>query len=148
MIVVDVLLSEQECAQVCNGHTKSCLACNKAKQRCLGAVWEHGEGVSGEASGAAVRDVEGIAVMLKEMVAGQKILVKKIRNLGEMAEGIYWGWGPVQYAKEYTKWLEELEKELNELELEQLEYREFLRGLGEKQDEELAVVEGEGEKNN
>ena len=40
----------------------------------------------------------------------------------------------------------ELEKELDELELEQVKYREFLRGLGEKQDEELAVVEKEGER--
>ena len=38
--------------------------------------------------------------------------------------------------------------ELDELELEQVEYREFLRGLDEKQDEELVVVENEGGKNN
>ena len=39
-----------------------------------------------------------------------------------------------------------MEKELQELELEQVEYREFLKGLGEKQVKELAVVENDGEK--
>ena len=41
-----------------------------------------------------------------------------------------------------------MEKKLNELELEQVEYKKFLRGLGEKQDEEPAEVEGEGVENN
>ena len=39
-----------------------------------------------------------------------------------------------------------MEKESKELELEQEEYREFLKGLGEKQVEEPVVVEDEGEK--
>ena len=77
----------------------------------------------------------------------------RIRNLGELVEEIFWGQNSIWDSKEYDKWLEEwseeeLEKELQELELKQVEYREFLKGLGEKQVEELVVVENEGEKNN
>ena len=145
--------NKQECAWVWDGHAKSCLACSKAKQKCIGVVWEHGEGASGEVLGVTVRDLGGMAAMIKEMVEGQKSLVEEIRNLGELVEGIFWGQDPVEDSKEYTEWLEELsegelEKKLNELELEQVEYREFLRGLDEKQDEELVVVENEGGKNN
>ena len=78
-------------------------------------------------------------------------MVEEIRNLGELAEGIFWGWNPVWDSKEYEEWLEEwsdgeMEKESQELELEQVEYRDFLKGLGEKQVKEPAVVENEGEK--
>ena len=123
------------------------------KQRCLGVVWEDGEGASGEASGAIIGDLGEIAAMMKEMVEGQRSLVEEIRNLGELAEGIFWGRNPICDSEEYNKWLEEwseeeMEKESQELELEQVEYREFLKGLGEKQVEELVVVENEGEKDN
>ena len=100
-----------------------------------------------------VGDLGGMGVMMREMVEGQRDLVEEIRNLGELAEGIFWGQNPVQDSEEYDKWLEEwsdeeMEKESRELELEQEEYREFLKGLGEKQVEEPAVVENEGEKDN
>ena len=117
-------------------------------------VWEQGEGASGELSGAAVRELGGMAVMMREMVEGQRDLVEEIRNLGELAEGIFWGRNPIWDSEEYNEWLEEewseegMEKESRELELEKEKYREFLKGLGEKQVEELAVVENEGEKDN
>ena len=53
---------------------------------CLGAVWEHGEGASRELSGAMVRELGGMVVMMREMVEGQKELVEEIENLGELAE--------------------------------------------------------------
>ena len=134
-----------------DGCMKSCLVYGKAKQKCIGAVWEQGEGASREPSGAVVGDLGGVAVMMREMVEGQRNLVEEIRNLGELAEEIFWGWNPVQDSEEYDEWLEEwseeeMEKESKELELEQEEYREFLKGSGEKQVEEPAVVENEGEK--
>ena len=136
----------------CEINMKSCLACSKAKQKCIGAVWEQGEGVSREPSGAMVRELGGMAMMMREMVKGQRDLVEEIRNFGELAEGIFWGWNPIWDSKDYDKWLEEewseeaMEKELKELELKK-EYREFLKGLREKQvEEELVVVENEGEK--
>ena len=69
-----------------------------------------------------------------------------------MAEGIFWGQNPIQDSEDYNEWLEEegseegMEKESRELELEKEEYKEFLKGLGEKQVEELAAVENDGEK--
>ena len=88
--------------QVQNGCTKSCLACSKAKQKCIGAVWEHGEGASRELSGAMVGDLGGMAVMIREMVEGQKNLVEEIRNLGELAEGIFWGGIPFRILRNTT----------------------------------------------
>ena len=123
------------------------------KQRCLGAVWEHVEGASGELLGAMVGEFGGMAAMMREMVEGQRDLVEKIRNLGELVEGIFWGWNPIWDSEEYDEWLDEewseeaMEQESRELELEKVEYREFLKGLREKQvEEEPVVVENEGEK--
>ena len=103
--------------------------------------------------GAMVRDLGGMAVMMREMVEGQKNLVEEIQNLGELVEGIFWGQNPILDSEEYDEWLEEwseeeMEKESKELELEQEEYREFLKGLGEKQVKEPEAVENEGEKDN
>ena len=97
--------------------------------------------------------------MMREMVEGQRDLVEEIRNLGELAEGIFGGWNPVADSEDYEEWLEQewseevMEKESKELELEQEEYREFVKGIREKQAEEEekqveeeVVVENEGEK--
>ena len=93
---------------------------------------------------------------MREMVEGQRDLVEEIRNLGELAEGIFWGQNPVADSKDYEEWLEQewteeaMEEESKELELEKEEYREFLKGLREKQVAEEPVVvenvENEGEK--
>ena len=47
---------------------KSCLACGKAKQKCIGVIWEQGEGASGELSGAVVVELGGMVAMMREMV--------------------------------------------------------------------------------
>ena len=122
-------------------------------------VWEQVEGMSREPSGTAVVELGGMATMMREMVEGQRVLVEEIRNLGELVEGIFWGWDPVRDAEDYDEWLEEewseeeLEKESKELESEKAEYQEFVKGLREKlaeeeekQVEEEVVVENEGEK--
>jgi len=157
--------NERDCVRVRDGRAKSCLACGKAKQKCIGAVWEQGEGTSGEPSGSAVGELGGMAAMMREMVKGQRELVEEIRNLGELAEGIFWGRDPVADSEDYEEWLEEWseevkEKESKELESEKAEYREFVKGRREKQAEEEekqveeevkqveeeVVVENEGEK--
>ena len=105
--------------------------------------------MSGELSGAMVGELGGMAAMMRKMVEGQRDLVEEIRNLGELAEGIFWGRNPIWDSEEYDEeWSEEaMEKESKELELEKEEYREFLKGLREKQvEEEPEVVENEGEK--
>ena len=44
--------------------------------------------------------------MMREMVEGQRDLVEEIQNLGELAEGIFWGWNPVADSEDYEEWLE------------------------------------------
>ena len=151
--------NEQDCAWVRDRHAKLCLACGKAKQKCIGAVWEQGEGTSGEPSGSAVGELGGMAAMMREMVEGQRDLVEEIQNLGELVEGIFWGRNPVADSEDYEEWLEQewseevMEKESKELESEKAEYRDFVKGLREKQAEEeekqveeSVVVENEGKK--
>ena len=100
-----------------------------------------------------------MAAMMREMVEGQRELVEEIRNLGELAEGIFWGQNPVVDSEDYEEWLEQewseeaMEKESKELESEKVEYLDFVKGLREKQAEEEekqveeeVVVENEGEK--
>ena len=37
---------EQACKRVKGGQAKSCLACRRVKQRCVGSVWEGGDGLN------------------------------------------------------------------------------------------------------
>ena len=60
--------NKRDCVWVRDGRAKLCLACGKAKQKCIGAVWEQGEGMSGELSGSAVGELGGMAAMMREMV--------------------------------------------------------------------------------
>ena len=132
--------------RVQDGRAKLCLACGKAKQKCIGVVWKQGEGASGELLEATVGVLGGMAAMMREMVEGQRDLVEEIRNLGELAEGIFWGQNPILDSEDYDEWLkkkwseEAMEKESRELEKEKEEYREFLKGEGEKQDSESSIV--------
>ena len=45
------------------------------------------------AEGSVVGELGGMAAMMREMVEGQRELVEEIRNLGELAEGIFFGGG-------------------------------------------------------
>ena len=75
-----------------------------------------------------VAELGGMAMMMREMVEGQRELVEEIRNLGELAQGIFWGQDPIWDAEDYHEWLEEewsegeLGKESKELESEKAEY--------------------------
>ena len=97
-----------------------------------------------------VGDLGGMGVMMREMVEGQRDLVEEIRNLGELAEGIFWGQNPIWDSEEYNEWLkdwsEEEMKESKELELEQEEYIEAVweQGEGVSREPSGAVVGGLG----
>ena len=51
------------------GQVKSCLACGKAKQKCMGAVWEGGVGLNGVLMGADLSELMGL---VWEMVGEMK----------------------------------------------------------------------------
>ena len=78
------------------------------------------------------------------------------QEFGGVGRGDLWGQNPICDSKDYEEWLEQewseeaMEEESKELESEKVEYREFLKGLREKQVEEEPVVvenvEIEGEK--
>ena len=38
---------ERDCERVKGGQAKSCMACGKVKWKCMGVVWEGGEGLNG-----------------------------------------------------------------------------------------------------
>ena len=63
---------ERACERVKGGRAKSCLACGKAKQRCVGAVWEGGEGLNGTLMGE-------LTGLVRELV-GEKKVERASRN--------------------------------------------------------------------
>ena len=126
---------------------KSCLACGKAKQKCIGAIWECGKGASGEPSGAASADSRGMVEVLKELVAGQKVMVTEIKNVGKLLCKGLWGRDPEEDDKKYKEWIgdwnkEELEKEIAELTEESDRYKAYLGKI--YKDKEVGM---EGEEN-
>ena len=142
--------------RVRDGHAKSCLACGKSKQKCMGAVWENGDVAGREPSGAANVDLEDVKDLLRELVEGQKMLAAEVRVLGEnledklggIMEVILWGQDPIWDAKDYAEWVEEwdeekMERDIVELREESRLYQDFLKKVLNR--EELEVVEGDKE---
>ena len=150
MIVVDVLLMSRNvhgsetdarncalpAARLNKMYRSSLGTRRRGKQRAVGG---HGWGI-----GRNGGDDEGDGGGAKGFSGGNQ----------EFGEGIFWGQNPIRDSEDYNEWLEEewseerMEMESKELELEKEEYREFLKGLREKQVEKPVVVENKGEKNN
>lgn len=117
---------------------KSCLTCGKSKQKHIRAIWQNGEGASGDGSANLVVELGGVTELLKELVEGQRDLVVEMQNLGEV---MVWGRDPIQDAKDYVEWLEEwnkedLEREVIGWEEENILFQEFLKGVAEMRNEE------------
>ena len=131
---------EQGCERVKGGWAKSCLACGKEKQKCMGAVWEGGEGLNGILMGelvGLVRELVGKMRGFKEEMREMKEVVEK--GLRNIAKANYsWHWTPVMDVMDYTKWWagfpqEKMDWEFQELWLEDGLYWNYLK---EKIDEE------------
>ena len=116
------------------GQAKSCLACGKAKQRCVGAVWEGGEGLNrmpmGELMGLVrelVGEMRGFREELREM---KEVVEKGLRNV--MKANHSWHRTPVTDTLDYAEWWaefpqEEMDQEYQELWLEDGMYWKYLK---------------------
>ena len=97
---------ERACERVKGGRAKSCLACGKAKQRCVGAMWEGGEGLNGTPMGeltGLVRELVGEMKGFQEELREVKEVVEK--GLKNMARASHlWHWTPVADALDYAEW--------------------------------------------
>ena len=116
------------------GEAKSCLACGKAQQKCVGTVWEGGEGLNrmpmGELTG-----------LVRELVGEMRGFRKKLREIKEVAEkelkdvmkaNHSWYRTSVADAMDYAEWWaefpqEEMDWEYQELWLEDGMYWKYLK---------------------
>ena len=116
---------EQECERVKGGQAKSCLAHGKAKQKCMGMVWEGGEGLNrmpmGELMGLMqelVGEMKGFREELREV---KEVVEKGLKNIAKSNHS--WCWTPVMDVIDYMEWWaeflqEEMDQEYQELWLE------------------------------
>ena len=116
------------------GWAKSCLACGKAKQRCVGAVWEGGEGLNrtpmGELMGLVRELVGEMRGFREELWEVKKVVEKGLRNVVRASHS--WHRTPIVDALNYMEWWagfpqEEIEEEYQELWREDLTYWEYLK---------------------
>ena len=116
------------------GQEKSCLACGKVKQKCVGAVWEGGEGLNGMPMGelmGLVRELVGEMRGFREELREVKEVVEKgLRNVVKASH--LWHQTPVADALNYAEWWvgfpqEEMEREYQELWKEDGTYWEYLK---------------------
>ena len=133
---------EQACERVKGGWAKSCLACGRVKQRCMGSVWEGGDGLNrmpmGELTGLVrelVGEMRGFREELREV---KKVVEKGLRNMAKASH--LWHRTPVADVLDYTEWWvgfpqEEIEEEYQELWREDLTYWEYQQVDKEKLDE-------------
>jgi hypothetical protein len=122
----------------------------------MGAVWENGEGASGELAGAANADLGELKDLLRELVEGQKKMVAEVKTLGvivgdgleTLAEAMMWGREPERDAEDYSTWkeefnAEEMKKEADLLMEDTCAYWLYMKGIMDKQKEEMESREVE-----
>ena len=100
------------------GWAKSCLACGKVKQRCVGVVWEGGEGLNGTLMGelmGLVRELVGeMRGFREELWEVKKVVEKGLRNVVRASHS--WHRTPIMDVLNYMEWWagfpqEEIEEE-------------------------------------
>ena len=140
---------ERACDRVKGGRAKSCLACGRAKQRCVGSVWEGGDGLNGvpmaELTGLVrelVGEMKGFREELREV---KEVVEKGFKNVARASHS--WHRTPVADALNYAEWWagfpqEEMEEEYQELWKEDLGYWEYLKQMqvGAEEMEELVTA--------
>ena len=116
------------------GWAKFCLACGKAKQRVVGAVWEGGEGLNGTPMGeltGLVRELVGEMRGFREELREVKEVVEKgLKNVAKVSH--LWHRTTVTNVLNYAEWWagfpqEEMDREYQELWLEDGMYWKYLK---------------------
>ena len=125
---------ERACERVKGGQAKSCLACGRVKQRCIGSIWEGGDGLNGllmaELMGLVrelVGEMRGFREELREV---KEVVEKGLKNVARANHS--WHRTPVADALDYTEWWvgfpqEEMDQEYQELWLEDGMYWKYLK---------------------
>ena len=125
---------EWACDRVKGGRAKSCLACGRAKQRCVGLVWEGGDGLNGvpmvELTGLVrelVGEMKGFREELREV---KEVVEKGLKNVARASHS--WHQTPVPDALDKAEWWagfpqEEMDREYQELWLEDGMYWKYLK---------------------
>ena len=134
--------------RVKGGWAKSCLACGKAQQKCVGTVWEGGEGLNrmpmGELTGLVqelVGEMRGFRKELREM---KEVAEKELKDV--MKANHSWYRTPVADAMDYVEWWvefpqEEMDWEYQELWLEDGMYWKYLKKRIDKGELDMLVNE-------
>ena len=125
---------EWACERVKGGQAKSCLACGRVKQRCMGLVWEGGDGLNGMPMGELtgwvrelVGEMRGFREELREV---KKVVEKGLKNVARVNHS--WHQTPVTDALDYVEWWagfpqEEMDRKYQELWLEDGMYWKYLK---------------------
>ena len=117
------------------GWAKSFLACGKVKQKCVGVVWEGGDGLNGMPLGELMGLVQKLVGEMKrfreELREMKEVVVKGLKNI--MKSNHSWYQTPIADAIDYMEWYmefpqEEMDWEYQELWLEDGLYWEYLKG--------------------
>ena len=126
---------------------KFCLACSKAKQKCIGAVWEGGEGLNrvpmGESMGLVrelVGEMRGFREEWQEM---KEVVGQGLKNIVKTNHS--WHWTPFTDALNYVEWWvgfpqEEMKQEYQELWKEDGTYWEYLKGKIDREELDELVI--------
>ena len=130
--------------RVKGGWAKSCLACGKAKQKCVDAVWEGGNGLNrmlmGELTGLVqelVGEMKGVREELREM---KEVVEKGLKNIAKSNHP--WYWTSITDVINYTEFpQDEMDQAYQELWLEDGLYWEFLKWKIDDEELDRAVDE-------
>ena len=125
---------EQDCKRVKGGWAKSCLACGKAKQKCVGMVWEGGEGLNrmlmGELTGLVWELVGEMKGFREELMEMKEVVEKGLRNI--VKSNHLWHQTAITDVMDYVEWWaefqqEEMDQQYQELWLEDGMYWKYLK---------------------
>ena len=125
---------ERACDRVKGGRAKSCLACGRAKQRCVGSVWEGGDGLNGvpmaELTGLVRELVGEMRGFWEELREVKEVVEKGLKNVARANH--LWHRTPVADVLDYVEWWagfpqEEMDQEYQELWLEDGMYWKYLK---------------------
>ena len=99
----------------------------RAKQRCVGSVWEGGDGLNGMPMGELVGEMRGFREELREV---KKVVEKGLKNVTRANHS--WHQTPIADVLNYTEWWvgfpqEEMDWEYQELWLEDGMYWKYLK---------------------
>ena len=82
---------EWECKRVKGVCAKSCLACGKVKQKCVGAVWEGEAGLNGVLMGTNLSELTGLVwELVGEVKELKETMDRGFKNVVQATHSWHW----------------------------------------------------------